>query len=224
MVDFADNIIYATTPFNVSCALMAGAIFSSRVGMTGVYARNSNQIITHYCTDTSVKSVAATPAVTVSGNSGGNTLTANGRIAQYIAPFESITITGAGPAGADLTTVVVEIVDYTTFKVADNLSTTVTNTAIATLESTWVSVDGIKGSVTYDPPSLNSGQSDITTVTVPGAVLGDYVAVSFSRDITNVKMDPYVSAADTVTVVVTNMSSGVVNLGSGTLRAIITKQ
>ena len=57
------------------------------------------------------------------------------------------------------------------------------------------------------------------TVTLTGAALGDFAVCSFSMDLAGVVTIPYVSAANTVTVIFWNLSGGVVDLGSGTLRA-----
>ena len=81
-----------------------------------------------------------------------------------------------------------------------------------------------QGSATYNPPSLLDGGTASTTVTVGGAELGDLVVgVSFSLDMQGVKAWGYVSATDTVTVVFENNTGGTIDLGSGTLRALIQK-
>jgi hypothetical protein len=73
-------------------------------------------------------------------------------------------------------------------------------------------------SATYDPPSILNGDNDSTTVAVTGAALGDFVEVSFSRNLANIIMTAWVSAVDTVTVLLQNESGGTVDLASGTLR------
>jgi hypothetical protein len=75
------------------------------------------------------------------------------------------------------------------------------------------------GSKTFNPPSIAASASTTTTVTVTGAALGDYAEASFSLDMTGLVMSAYVSAADTVTVVLFNPTVGAVDLGSGTLKA-----
>ena len=73
-------------------------------------------------------------------------------------------------------------------------------------------------SATYDPPSILDGDNASTTVTVTGAALGDFVEVSFSRNLANIIMTSWVSTTDTVTVLLQNESGGTVDLASGTLR------
>jgi hypothetical protein len=73
-------------------------------------------------------------------------------------------------------------------------------------------------SVTYNPPSSNAGSGAVTTVTVPGAVLGGIVDVSFSLDVQGLILSGYVSAPDTVSVRIQNGTAGAIDLGSGTLR------
>lgn len=83
------------------------------------------------------------------------------------------------------------------------------------LEPPWLS-----GSTTWDPPSLLSGAYTTQTVTVTGAVLGDPVVVSFSQALPGgVSLTGSVTAGDTVTALLLNLSAGTVDLSSGTLRA-----
>jgi hypothetical protein len=82
----------------------------------------------------------------------------------------------------------------------------------------------LTGSATYDPPSLATLAQQTTTVTVTGAALGDFAECSFSLDLAGTTMVPYVSAANTVTVVHRNGTGGTVDLASGTLRARVKPQ
>lgn len=75
----------------------------------------------------------------------------------------------------------------------------------------------LSGSSTWDPASLTTLIQTTTTITVAGASLGNRVSVSFSLDIQGQTLTSYVSAANTVTVVLFNSTSGTINLGSGTL-------
>jgi hypothetical protein len=79
------------------------------------------------------------------------------------------------------------------------------------------------GSATYNPPSLNDGDGVTTTVTVTGAVLGDFAEASFSNSLQGIMMTAFVSAADTVSVRFQNETGGVLDLASGTLRARVRK-
>lgn len=77
----------------------------------------------------------------------------------------------------------------------------------------------LNGSATYDPPSLIAGAGATTTVTVTGAVLGNFALASFSLDLQGLTVTAYVSAADTVSVRFQNQTAGTLDLASGTLRA-----
>ena len=80
------------------------------------------------------------------------------------------------------------------------------------------------GSKTFNPTSLTSGSRESTTITVSGAALGDYVtSLSFSNDLQGVNLWGYVSAADTVTAIFENGTVSTIDLGSGTLRAVVQK-
>jgi hypothetical protein len=80
------------------------------------------------------------------------------------------------------------------------------------------------GSATYNPPNLVIGGRATTTVSVPGAELGDIVVgASFSLDTQGVEIWGYISAADTATVVFENNTAGAIDLASGTLRVLTQK-
>ncbi|GAF97347.1 unnamed protein product [marine sediment metagenome] len=77
----------------------------------------------------------------------------------------------------------------------------------------------IQGAKTWDPGNIVTGNQISTTVTVVGAVLGDFVDISFSLDMEETILTGYVSAGDTVEVVLFNNTGGDKDLGEGTLRA-----
>jgi hypothetical protein len=79
------------------------------------------------------------------------------------------------------------------------------------------------GQATWNPPSLATGAQQTTTVTVPGAALGDMTQVSFSLSLAGTRLSSEVTAADTVTVTQRNDTGGAVDLASGTLRVQLIK-
>jgi hypothetical protein len=82
----------------------------------------------------------------------------------------------------------------------------------------------LNGSATYDPPSLLTLTGATTTVTVTGAVLGDFALASFSLTLQGITVTAYVSASDTVSVRFQNDTTGTIDLASGTLKARVWKQ
>ena len=83
---------------------------------------------------------------------------------------------------------------------------------------------GIPKSVTHNPPNLVDGAEDIKTVTVTGAILGDFVSVvSFSLDLQGIKLTAYVSSANTVACVFSNHTGGAIDLAEGTLKVRVVK-
>lgn len=81
-----------------------------------------------------------------------------------------------------------------------------------------------QGLAAYDPPTLANGQQVSTTVTVAGAVPGDFVlAVAHSRDLQGTELWAYISAPDTVTVVFRNETGASVNVGAGVLNVLVQK-
>jgi len=81
----------------------------------------------------------------------------------------------------------------------------------------------LQGSANYDPPSLADGAGTTTTVTVPGAALGDFASAAFSATTSGITITAWVSAANTVSVRFQNESSGTLDLASGTLIARVQK-
>ena len=80
-------------------------------------------------------------------------------------------------------------------------------------------LNGLSGSATFNPASLDDGVGETTTITVTGAALGDYAVSSFSLDLQGITLTAYVSATNTVAVRFQNETTGTLNLSSGTLRA-----
>lgn len=81
------------------------------------------------------------------------------------------------------------------------------------------------GSKTWDPASLNTFTETSTTVTVTGAAVGDIAScgqTTITADL--LQLNCYVSAADTVRVVLRNISSGTIDVTSGTLNAEVMKK
>jgi hypothetical protein len=90
-----------------------------------------------------------------------------------------------------------------------------------------VNYPSLTGSATWDPGSLGNGVAANTTVTVDGAVAGDTVVATHSSvetAATSWILTGYVSAANTVRVVLLNVTSGTVDLASGTLRVRVFKK
>lgn len=86
-----------------------------------------------------------------------------------------------------------------------------------------LAVNPIIGSAAWDPANLVTGTSTSTTVTVAGAALGDRVVVSHSADTLGCSLAGMVTAANTVTVVLSNNTGADKNVASGTTRASVLK-
>lgn len=81
------------------------------------------------------------------------------------------------------------------------------------------------GSKTWDPPSLTTFTETSTTVTVTGAAVGDIAACGHTMITADLQqLNCYVSVADTVRVVLRNISGGTVDAASGTLNAEVMKK
>ena len=71
--------------------------------------------------------------------------------------------------------------------------------------------------VTYDPPSLENGVQQSTTVALTEAKVGDNVNVSFDKPLSGTRMWGEVTSANTVTVYHRNDTGATVDVASGTL-------
>ena len=80
-----------------------------------------------------------------------------------------------------------------------------------------------QATATWDPGEVATGAAASTTITVTGAALGDFALASFSLSLAGLTLSAYVSATNTVTVVLSNLTAAAVNLSSGTLAAIVFK-
>ena len=98
-----------------------------------------------------------------------------------------------------------------------------TNTFLSNVFNAGSNVRFLTGIATYDPPSLLTGGVTTAVVTVLGAKLGDTAAASFSLDNQLIEFKAAVSAADQVTVVLTNKNAGTIDLASGTLKCVVTR-
>lgn len=93
------------------------------------------------------------------------------------------------------------------------------------LQASRLSTGGLLvASATLDVASLVDGAGSTSTITVPGAQLGDFAFVSMGLDVQSISVTAYVSAVDTVSVRFQNESGGTIDLASTTLRAYVIPQ
>lgn len=79
-------------------------------------------------------------------------------------------------------------------------------------------------SIVWTPGSVAAGAQVTTTVVVTGAALGDpVIGASLSASLAGQQLTGYVSAANTVTVVLRNGTAGAIDLASPTLRVQVLK-
>lgn len=79
------------------------------------------------------------------------------------------------------------------------------------------------GSETKDWGSIADGDEEAEEVTVTGAALGDFAIASMSVDVADLQLSADVTAANTVTCVLSNSTGGAIDLGSGTLKVMVIK-
>lgn len=93
----------------------------------------------------------------------------------------------------------------------------------------WVDVGGhtsdiLEASATYDAPGIAAGGSTSTTVTVTGAAIGDSATASLGLSTAGLIVSATVTAANTVTVVLANLTGAAVDLASTTLAVTVTRR
>lgn len=140
-----------------------------------------------------------------------------GQIQQAIAAL-STTATGSATSLATMATQqtamqtdLVNLVAQTTALV------TATNAVAAALAALFPAPKN--SSASWTPGAVANGAQVTNTITVSGCALGDYVEVSVSVDLQGQTLTGYVSAANTVTVVLLNETAAPITLGIITLFA-----
>lgn len=73
----------------------------------------------------------------------------------------------------------------------------------------------LNATATIDPPSIATAGQALASVTVAGAALGDIVLPAAPYDLQGVGIHAYVSAANTVTLLLKNGTAAAVDLASG---------
>ena len=81
----------------------------------------------------------------------------------------------------------------------------------------------LEASASYNPPLLADGAGDTTSITVPGAALGDFASAAFSLATAGITITAWVSAQNTVSVRFQNETGIPLDYGSGTLVARVQK-
>lgn len=76
---------------------------------------------------------------------------------------------------------------------------------------------------TVDFASAADDAESAADVTVPGAALGDFVLIAPTIDVTDAQLTATVTAANTVTAVLSNVSGSAVDLASQTLHILVLK-
>ena len=82
----------------------------------------------------------------------------------------------------------------------------------------WNPLDVLTSSET-----ISNGSSAKTTVTIPGAALGDFALASFDKDIKGMTLRASVKAANTVEIVLVNNSGAGQAIDTGTLKVLVFK-
>ena len=79
----------------------------------------------------------------------------------------------------------------------------------------------LTGSATWNPSSIADGNEEALEVTVAGAALGDFALASHGADVLDGQLTADVTAANTVTVVLSNSTGSAIDVASATLRVAV---
>ena len=83
--------------------------------------------------------------------------------------------------------------------------------------------DYLRGSVVWNPPSIANAAIANTAVTVTGAALGDSVRVFPPYSLSGLQSTAYVDSANTVQIILGNLTGAAVDLASGTWNVVVQK-
>jgi len=79
----------------------------------------------------------------------------------------------------------------------------------------------LQGSVVWDASNMPDGDEEAKEVTCTGAALGDFVLASLSIDLADLTLSAAVTAADTITCVISNNTGGAINLAEATVYVLV---
>lgn len=83
----------------------------------------------------------------------------------------------------------------------------------------YVELNPLYGEADYTPAAILAGAESTIVVTVPGAILGYTVEASYDESLQGLQMTASVDAADTVNILLSNVSGSTVTLSAGRFRA-----
>lgn len=159
--------------------------------------------------------------VSVLGNLGGDTRTAGDRTTNFVFDLQKLAnSTVSGNIGTNANTADwLNVNGLTSVAFFQNRGTVSGSDVIGAPVAKHLSA-----TATYDPPSVAAGSQTSTTITVTGAAVGDTASCGHTTITADLwQISCYVSAADTVRVVLKNHSGGAIDASSGTLRADVWK-
>ena len=80
------------------------------------------------------------------------------------------------------------------------------------------------GSINWNAGSVSDEAEAVQEITVTGAALGDYCEVTSSLDVIDLELSAQVTAANTVTVSLSNLTSGSLDIGSPDIYVRVTSR
>lgn len=80
------------------------------------------------------------------------------------------------------------------------------------------------GTASYGTMSITASEQVVTTASLEGAEIGDYVLVALNEDQDGLVLSPYVSTTNVVSVVMLNNTGSEVTIGPGTLDMTMIKR
>lgn len=159
--------------------------------------------------------------VTFRGNHGGDTRSGGSRTTNFSFDLQKLDNSdvsgniGSNANGADW----INVNGLTAVSFFQNRGTVNSGETMGSVVAKHLSATG-----TYDPPNVTAGSQTSTTLSVSGAAVGDTATCGHTTVTADLwQISCYVSAADTVRVVLKNHSGGAIDAASGTLRADVWK-
>lgn len=159
--------------------------------------------------------------VTFRGNHGGDTRSGGSRTSNFTFDLQKLDNSDvSGNIGTNANTADwINVNGLTAVSFFQNRGTVNSGETMGSVVAKHLSATG-----TYDPPNVTSGSQTSTTLSVSGAAVGDTATCGHTTVTADLwQISCYVSAADTVRVVLKNHSGGAIDAASGTLRADVWK-
>lgn len=218
------NVVHSNTGHGIQLLLCRHAAVTGNAvrqnNESGVYLNQSDDctVTGNACTDNGQTTASTTAGILLAGTATRNVVTGNRCGDRQVSKTQDYGLRLADAGDQENILALNHLGDNGTGALVLNSAA---NTRYQNRGDDATMVRRVTATRTWDPASLGAGAQLTDGVTVADAQVGDPVTAGFSQDLQGLQLTGYVSAADTVTVVLRNGTAGTVDLASGTLRVAV---